>query len=644
MHRCVEFWGSIARSACCPDTAAFAAALGRLDRRGPDDEGVWSDHQVRLGHKRLAVVDLSPAGRQPMLSADGRYVLVFNGEIYNHRELRAHLEPPAGGWRGSSDTETLLEAWRAWGRECLSRLSGMFAFAVWDRHEHSLFVARDRMGVKPLYYACHGGQFAFASRPGALNALLGAGGGDIDTEALRVYLELGYVPAPMSFYRNIRKLRPAHHLTITRKDLIEQREPRIVRYWDFRHIAPDARLRKRPEGELKEELGELVQRAVAERLLSDVPLGAFLSGGTDSALVVAAMKTAGVANPNAFTISFNESAFDEGPAAARIARHLGVEHVTERVSVDSLLELMPMFLEEFDEPLADSSAFPTLAVSRLARRHVTVALTGDGGDELFAGYPHYSRAECLAPMLGWSRGTKRRVRSVLSRLPSHKLKLLAGVLDSDTPVGLFQYLRNYGKDFPPLLDPDVLQATGTAESRLAQSAASFALDLSNAEIGMRLDAALLLPDGYLQKVDVASMAFSLEARCPLTDYRLVEWAMRLPLEFKLRGATPKHLLKQLLCNHLPRELVYRPKMGFSVPLAQWLRGPLKEWAWDLINDATLMARVPLVKSRLVDLYRLHLSGRRDAHPLLWAALVLLCFVARHDCRHGMPEIAQPHAA
>jgi asparagine synthase (glutamine-hydrolysing) len=626
-----------------PEAADFKSALERLRRRGPDDDGIWNDHHVRLGHKRLAVIDLSAAGHQPMLSADGRYVIVFNGEIYNHQDLRARLQP-VGGWRGTSDTETLLEAFRAWGTGCLDHLSGMFAFAIWDRLGRSLFLARDRMGVKPLYYSWHGGQFAFASRPGALTVLAGANGSDVDPEALRVYLELGYIPAPLSFYRNIRKLRPGHYMSIDQKGLADEKCPRIVRYWDYRHIAPDASLRRRPESELVEELDELIRRVVRERLISDVPLGAFLSGGTDSALVVAAMKAAGVANPNTFTISFKEAAYDEGPAAARIAKHIGVDHITEVLSVDNLLSLMPLFIEEFDEPLADSSAFPTLAVARLARRHVTVALTGDGSDELFGGYHYYSLAERLTPIIGWPPGVKRRVRRALTRMPSHKAKMLAGALAPDTPVGLFQYLRSYGKDFAPLLDDDILRSTGTAESWFAQSAACFAVDLTSAEIGMRLDAGFLLPDAYLQKVDVATMAFSLEARCPLTDYRLVEWAMRLPVEHKLRGRHTKYLLKQVLCRYLPRELVHRPKMGFGVPVAQWLRGPLKEWAWNLINDDAVMSRVPLVKSRVLDLFRSHVSGARDAHPLLWAVLMLLCFVAHHDCRHGIPEIAQPRAA
>ena len=618
-----------------PEPATFKRALEHLRRRGPDDEGLWSDPHVRLGHKRLAVVDLSAAGHQPMVSADGRYAIVFNGEIYNHRELRAQLQP-APGWRSTSDTETLLEAYRTWGVECLARLNGMFAFAIWDRAEHRLFIARDRMGVKPLFYSWDGSHFAFASRPGALNAL--NGGGELDHEALRVYLELGYVPSPLSIYRNVHKLRPAHYLIVDRSG------HRSVRYWDYRHIAPDPSLRTRPEAEHVAELDELVRRAVRDRLMSDVPLGAFLSSGTDSALVVAAMRAAGVADPQAFTISFADPAYDEGPIAVRIAQHLGVRHVTERVGVDDLLQLLPLFIEEFDEPLADSSAFPTLAVARLARRQVTVALSGDGADELFGGYHHYALADRLTPLTAWPAALKRRMSGLLARLPSHRAKLLAGALQSPHAVGLFRYLRSYVKDSPPLLDEDLLRATTGADTWFEQCAASFAQNLTSAETGMRLDAALLLADGYLQKVDVATMAFSLEARCPMTDYRLVEWAMRLPVEYKIQNGATKKILKQVLCQYLPREIVYRPKMGFSMPIARWLRGELKEWAWSLIHDPDLMTRLPLAKARVVALFQEHLSGRRDRHPLLWAVLMLLCFVAHHECRQSTREIVQPRAA
>ncbi len=378
----------------------FATALDRLKLRGTDDEGIWQDGCVLFGHRRLAIVDLSPTGRQPMESHDGRYVIIFNGEIYNHRELRPRLN--AGrAWRGTSDTETLLEAYRAWGVDCLQHINGMFAFAIWDRTERSLFVARDRVGVKPLYYFDHGGQFGFGSRPGALSALLNDGVLDIDPEALRAYLELGYVPAPLSFHRNIRKLPAGHYL------LVNPRGVRRVRYWDFRSIKPEAAMRSRPEAELIEELDALIQSAVKLRLMSDVPLGAFLSGGVDSALVVAAMKTAGVGHPKAFTIAFRERAFNEGPAATRAAFHLGVDHIHETLGVESLLDLLPTYIQQYDEPFADSSAFPSMAVTRLARRHVTVALSGDGADELFGGYHYYPLIDQLAPLL------RRRARTKL---------------------------------------------------------------------------------------------------------------------------------------------------------------------------------------------------------------------------------------
>ncbi|HUI62656.1 MAG TPA: asparagine synthase (glutamine-hydrolyzing) [Steroidobacteraceae bacterium] len=620
-----------------PDAAVFDRCVQRLWRRGPDDSGQWNDALVRLGHRRLAIVDLSANGHQPMESRDGRFVIVFNGEIYNHAELRPELTPP-GGWRGTSDTETLLEAYRAWGVECLQHLNGMFAFAIWDRAERRLFVARDRMGVKPLYYGWRNGAFAFASRPGALTGLLGEGSGEIDAEALRIYLELGYIPAPLSFYRHVHKLRAGHYM------LFDSREPRAVRYWDYRHIPPDPALLERHEEDLIDELEELIRRSVKSRLMSDVPLGAFLSGGVDSATVVAAMKAVGVSDPRTFTITFAEEAYNEGPAAARIAAHLGVDHTTESLHVGDLLGLLPLYVDEFDEPFADSSAFPTMAVAKLARRHVTVALTGDAGDELFGGYHYYSLVERLALTHRWPRPAKRLLHAVAARLPSHKAKLVAGALQRDTSVGVFNYVRGCGKDFPPLVTSAVLQETQSSLSWFEQAAASFALDLTGAEQGMRLDLGFMLADGYLQKVDVATMAMSLEARCPLIDYRLVEWAMRLPVRYKIRGGETKYLLKKALCRHLPPQLIYRPKQGFGVPVAQWLRGPLRSWTYDLVTDDSLVTRLPLDRARLISLVDLHMSGARDAHPVLWALLMLLSFVARHDRGMELPARDRRHAA
>ncbi len=615
----------------------FDAALDRLKLRGPDDSGIWRDEGVLLGHRRLAIVDLSSAGHQPMESFDRRYVIVFNGEIYNHRELRPRLNR-GNAWRGASDTETLVEAYRTWGVECLKHINGMFAFAIWDRTERTLFVARDRLGVKPLYYFDRNGKFGFGSRPGALSMLVGDGSLEVDPEGLRIYLELGYIPAPLSFHRDIRKLAAGHYL------LVSARGVRRVRYWDFRSIKPDPSMNSRPEGDLVEELDSLVQNAVKARLMSDVPLGAFLSGGVDSALVVAAMKGAGVQHPKTFTIGFTEQAYNEGPAAARAAQYLGVDHVHETLDVNSLLDLLPTYVQEFDEPFADSSAFPTMAVARLARRHVTVALSGDGADELFGGYHYYPLIDRLSPMLEWNAKTKRSAGRLFSALPWHRTKLLAGALQCGDVVALFHYLRSVGKDYPSLVNADILRSTPNSESWFAHFASGFAVDLSAAEYAMRLDAGLTLPYLFLQKVDVATMAFSLEARCPMTDYRLVEWAMRLPMEFKVRNGQTKYLLKKVLGKYLPDDCVYRPKMGFGVPLAKWLRGPLRSWAEELVHDDTLMSRLPLEKEPVRELLRQQLDGDRESHPLLWSVLMLLCFVQTHGARRALPVVAYREVA
>jgi asparagine synthase (glutamine-hydrolysing) len=619
-----------------PPGARFSAALDRLRLRGPDDSGTWHDERVALGHRRLSIVDLSAAGHQPMESSDRRFIIVFNGEIYNHRELRDGLSP-RNGWRGTSDTETLLEAYRTWGVESLSRINGMFAFAIWDRAERTLFAARDRMGVKPFYYAEQSdGRLAFASRPSALTTLLDQSR-ETDPEALRAYMELGYVPAPLSFHRGLKKLPPAHYL------LVNSRGVRRIRYWDYRCIAPEPAWSSRPESELVEELQSLISNAVRIRLMSDVPLGAFLSGGVDSALIVAAMKSAGVEHPKAFTIGFKEARFNEAPAAARIAKSLGVDHVVETVDVNDLLQLLPTYIDQFDEPFADSSAFPTLAVARLARRHVTVALSGDGADELFGGYHYYGLLNRIRPWLDWQPPWKRRAQRIMRIFLGQRGKLLAGALGSSGTVGLFNYLRSTGKHDSTLIHPD-LASTWGSESWFEQFAAGFAVDLPAAETGMRLDAGFTLPELFLQKVDVATMAFSLEARCPMTDYRLVEWAMRLPAEYKIRNGVTKYLLRKALSRHLSADLVYRPKMGFGVPMARWLRGPLREWAQSLVHDDSLMSKVPLDRARVRELLRQQLDAGRGSHPLVWNVLMLLCFVQQYDSREALPAISYREVA
>lgn len=594
-------------------------AAESLQSRGPDDAGVWVEDGIGFAHRRLAVLDLSPAGHQPMSSDDGRLVIVFNGEIYNFMELRNEIYPEGHGWRSNSDTEVVLAAYRKWGKDCLSRFNGMFAFAIWDRDSKTLFAARDRMGVKPFYYHHSSARFAFASRPRALFRLCHGLSEDIDEQALRFYLEAGYVPAPHSIHREIRQLPPGHWLTLRDHELS------VGRYWDFRHIPPEERWVDRREEDLLDELDELVSDAVRLRMVSDVPIGAFLSGGIDSSLVVAMMARHSASSVKTFTIGFDEQAYDESFHAAAVAKHLSTDHHCEQLRVDDLLELMPTFVDQYDEPFFDSSAFPTMAVSRLARKFVTVSLSGDGGDELFGGYHYYQIAQRLSPFLRLPRSVRSLAASAVGAFPSHRLKLLAGALSQESDTSIFAFSRSIAKDFSTLLVDDVICRTVGIHELFAETARGFPEGLSAAEIGMRLDASLTLPSDYLQKVDVGSMAFSLESREPLLDYTLVEWAMRLPLSWKLRGGTNKYLLRKLAYRYVPAAILDRPKQGFGVPIDRWLRGPLRGWAEDLIRDDKQYELLKLKKRDLQELFKLHLSTGRNAHPLLWASLVLQQF-------------------
>jgi len=614
--------GQVSLAGIPPIVERLAEAAARMKNRGPDDSGMWSEGPVALAHRRLAILDISAAGHQPMHSPDGRFVIVFNGEVYNFLELRRELDPDESHWGSRSDTEVVLAAYARWGVGCLSRFRGMFAFAIWDRLEQRLFAARDRMGVKPFYYHADARDFLFASRPRALFALKPELNSEIDNQALRFYLEIGYIPAPWSFHPGIRKLPPAHYLLLDRDGL------KIERYWDFRHIEPRHDWANRSEDDLLDELDEIVTRCVLLRMISDVPLGAFLSGGIDSSLVVAVMARHANRPVKTFTIGFDESVYDESSHAARVAAHLGTDHYTEHLRVDGLLNLLPSFFDEYDEPFFDYSAFPTMAVSRAARRHVTVSLSGDGGDELFGGYHYYRIAHQLEPFFRIPRPLRMVMAGLARSVPSHKMKLLGAALARPDVSSAFGFARSITKDFSGVFDPKMLGDTISIGELFHDASASFPGGLKGAERGMRLDAGYTLPDDYLQKVDVASMAFSLESREPLLDHELVEWAMRLPLKWKLRGRTTKYLLRRLVYRYVPQSIVDRPKQGFGVPIDSWLRGPLKEWSEARLNDFRLFEGLPISQGGIQRLYRLHLSGTRNAHPQLWAVLMLLEYVER----------------
>ncbi len=602
------------------DQGSVSRAAATLRLRGPDDAGVWTSENVGLGHQRLSILDVSPGGHQPMDSADGRYVIVYNGEIYNFREIRQELRGSDTGWRSQSDTEVILEAYARWGPRCVEHFHGMFALAIWDRETRVLYAVRDRMGVKPFYYHYSSDCFAFGSRPRALLALHPEWSNPLDEQAIRFYFESGYVPAPYSVFRAIRKLPPAHWLLLNESGL------QLSRYWDYRQIATEHSWEQRREEDLLDELEEIVSRSVRSRMISDVPLGAFLSGGIDSSIVVAMMAKDSPERVKTFTIGFENHVYDESRHAGAVARHLGTEHYCEEMKIDDLLELKPSFSREFDEPFFDSSAFPTMAVSRLARRHVTVSLTGDGGDELFGGYLYYQLTQRLGRFYRLPAAVRTLLAGAIARTPSHRLKLLAAAMRQENITGAFCFARSIAKDFDAVLTPDLLRRTVGLQELFAEAAQACAARLSAPEIAMRLDAFYTLPDDYLQKVDVASMAFSLESREPLLDQDLVEWAMRLPLKWKLRGGQNKYLLRKLAYRYIPRKIVDRPKKGFEVPIANWLKGPLQPWAHAELDNSESFKNIPLLQDSFRKLFDLHQAGGRRTHSLLWAGLIFLDFV------------------
>lgn len=616
-------------------TAVIARMANAVAHRGPDDEGRWLDvrHGVALGHKRLSIVDLSPAGHQPMVSASGRFVMVFNGEIYNHEELRAALaRPPA--WRGHSDTESLLAGFEAFGiEETFRRSVGMFGAAVWDREEACLTLVRDRLGEKPLYYGRQGTALLFGSELSSL-AAHPAFLGEVDQGALSAFLKLGYVPAPHSIYQGIRKLPPGTSVTFRSGSTTE---PEPVAYWSLVEAAAQG-AREPFTGSDEEAVGELerlLSRSVKGQLMSDVPLGAFLSGGVDSSTIVALMQRLGSEPVKTFTIGFAESGFDESQAARDVARHLGTDHSELLVTPAEAQGVIPRLASIYGEPFGDSSAIPTTIVAGLARRAVTVALSGDGGDELFAGYGRYHRTTRV-----WSRAasmrpaTRRMATLALRTLPAHAIQNVLMRFE----VGEFPHLFServrglqavFGsKDVEALYDvrvsnwpdPAAILQSGAAPARSFAAATSIGRT-DPTERMMAFDTLAYLPDDVLVKVDRAAMSHSLETRVPLLDHRVVEFAWSLPHAFKVRDGEEKWLLKRLLHKLVPRELVDRPKQGFGVPIHEWLRGPLRGWAEDLLSAEALEGSGPFRAAPVRELWLQHVSGKADWQYRLWPVLM-----------------------
>ena len=647
-----------------------------LRHRGPDDAGTWADAAcgLALGHRRLAIVDLSPAGHQPMVSACGQFVIAFNGEIYNHSSLRVELSDmgAAPTWRGHSDTETLLAAIAHWGLEAtLQRCVGMFALALWDCKTHTLTLARDRFGEKPLYYGWTQGVFVFGSELKALRAYPGFAN-PVSRQALAQYMRYLYVPAPLSIYEGIYKLEPGCLLTVdglpraahndedTRHD---GSAVHIKRWWSLADAVKAGQVDPiQDEAHALHLLEERLAEAVRLQSLADVPLGAFLSGGVDSSAIVALMQQQSSRRVQTFTIGFDEMGYDESSHARAVARHLGTEHHEMRVSAQMAQDVIAQLPRIYDEPFADSSQIPTHLVCQAAKQHVTVALSGDAGDELFGGYNRYAWGPRIWQRLGgWPHPMRQALASGLQALaptswdrllghagivrPGEKLHKLGRVLQHSRsldelytrlvtewqdPAEVVKGVDTAGQDYRASLG---MTAAGPSGPSLRASADEHAdpmpPNLSAAERMMYRDSVGYLPDDILCKVDRAAMACSLETRVPFLDHRVAELAWRLPMDMKIRGHTSKWALRQVLYRYVPRELIERPKAGFAMPVGQWLRGPLRDWAQNLLAPERLQAEGYLHPAPVMQAWQEHLSGRYDHTAKLWAVLMFQAWLAEN---------------
>jgi len=624
----------------------------RITHRGPDDSGVWLDGAagIALAHQRLSIVDLSPAGHQPMVSASGRYVIVFNGEIYNHLEMRGELEKQsrvssttkeAGAknhWRGHSDTETLLAGFEVWGIETtLKKTVGMFAIALWDREEKVLTLARDRMGEKPLYYGFQNKTFLFGSELKALKAhpnFLG----EIDRDVLCLYLRHCYIPAPYSIYKGIKKLLPGTYLQVRLGDDASSHALTPKVYWSLADVAAQG-VAAPFEGSDTDVIGALdsqLRQSIGLQMVADVPLGAFLSGGVDSSAVVALMQAQSMRPVKTFSIGFDEAGYNEAVYAKAVAQHLGTEHTELYLSAAEAMAVIPLLGKIYDEPFSDSSQIPTFLVSQMAKQDVTVSLSGDAGDELFCGYNRYGLAD------HWGR---------IEKAPVGVRKLVSNVIDliqSETWDGVFQQISKFKKmpdnmgnklgKFARVMKSDTIQDAYFSLVSEIDGSKQIVIGATEAETWLRqvgmnasfqdakqhmmfMDAMTYLPDDILVKVDRAAMANSLETRVPFLDHRVVELAWRLPTAMKMHEGKTKWILRQVLYQYVPQQLIERPKAGFSIPLGDWLRGPLRDWGESLLDEQRLKHDGYFNIHFVRELWGAHLAGRHNHQSLLWSILM-----------------------
>jgi asparagine synthase (glutamine-hydrolysing) len=630
----------------------ITAMTDTLTQRGPDSSGVWLDHSVgvALGHRRLAILDLSPEGAQPMLSSDGRYAIVFNGEIYNFAELRSTLTERGYQFRGHSDTEVMLAAFAEWGlTTAVQKFIGMFAFALWDCQERTLHLCRDRAGEKPLYYGWVGDTLLFGSE---LKALLAhpQWQGQIDRDALTLFVRYGYVPAPHSIYQGISKLTPGTSISFGAQ---QPQTANPVAYWDLATVVEKGR--REPftgsDSEAIDRLDTLLQETIQEQMVADVPLGAFLSGGIDSSTVVALMQTQSSRPIKTFSIGFTEQQYNEAEYAKAVAEHLGTEHTELYVTPTDALTVIPKLPQLYDEPFADASQIPTFLLSEMTRQHVTVSLSGDAGDELFGGYSRYFIGIDIWRKISWIPvGMRQFYAKLLISLPpkrwdkiidhlgefapqlqnvqaGRKIHKIAGTLNSNQPLEMYRELVSIWKN------PAEIVLNGTEPQTIVTHPPGWIDKLDLAEQMMYLDTMSYLPDDILVKVDRAAMAVSLESRVPFLDRRIIEFAWQLPLSMKLRDNRGKWILRQVLDRYVPKQLIDRPKMGFGVPIDGWLRHELRDWAESLLDNTRLEREGFFNVQAVRQQWDQHLTGEFDRSYSLWNILMFQAWLESHPQRN-----------
>lgn len=625
-------------------TTILQAMAAAIANRGPDSGGQWLNIEdgIGLAHRRLAIVDLSDSGTQPMLSSSGRFVIAFNGEVYNHSALRTELDSGCASqaWRGYSDTETLLAGIEAWGLSTtLSKCIGMFALALWDRESRSLYLARDRMGEKPLYYGWQGEDFLFGSELKALKACP-LFNGEIDRDAIALFVQYSYIPAPYSIYKGVRKLPPGCILKIQVGNSSNQEVPQP--YWSLvdTALACKATPFRGERQEAVNLLEKLLKESVRGQMMADVPLGAFLSGGVDSSTVVALMQAESSRPVKTFTVGFNETGYNEAHHAQAVARYLGTEHTELYVTPAQAQEVIPLLPMLYDEPFADISQIPNFLISKLARQQVTVSLSGDGGDELFGGYSRYARSRSawgflekiprfmrnriaktiqIVPVSAWNYFSV----PIKSFLPARAHSVgdtvhkFSGVLGARNEMELYKHFMTHWER-PEAV---VIGASALSEHLFTALPREGGHRLNYFESMMLADSLVYLPDDILVKVDRAAMGVSLETRVPLLDHRIVEFAWSLPLDYKIYDGVTKWPLRQVLDRYVPKELIDRPKMGFSVPIGEWLRGRLRNWAEELLDENRLRKEGFFDPKPIRQKWVEHLSGQRNWQYHLWDILM-----------------------